>query len=438
MQSFIQGLEGSAHGPERREFLQESEMHLIRPFAGLRPAPGRAAEVIAPPYDVLSTDEARTRSAGKPWSFLHISKPEIDLPAGTSPYAPQVYARAAENLGLMLRDGILARDPAPYYYVYRIIMGGHTQLGLVAAASVADYESNRIRKHEHTQTEKEDDRVRQIDALNAQTGPVMLAYPSAQETDDTLARCAAGAPEADVTADDGIRHSLWVVRDADTQARLTRAFDAMPALYIADGHHRSAAASRVAAARRAANPRHTGEENYNYFLTVIFPHRQMQILAYNRVVADLNGMNAGAFLARVQDNFSVENSPAPVMPAKRAEFGLYLAGKWHRLTIRRELIPANDPVARLDVKLLSDHLLAPVLGIKDLRRDKRIDYVGGIRGLPELEKRVNSGEMAAAFSFYPTSMEDLMAVSEACEVMPTKSTWFEPKLADGLVSHILD
>jgi len=413
-------------------------MHMIRPFAGLRPAPGRAAEVIAPPYDVLSTDEARARATGKPWSFLHISKPEIDLPAGTSPYAPQVYAKAAENLGLMLREGILTREAAPCYYVYRVIMGGHAQLGLVAAASVADYDSNRIRKHEHTQTDKENDRVRQIEALNAQTGPVMLAYPSAQETDDLLARCSAGAPDADATADDGVRHSLWVVRDSETQARLTRAFDAMPALYIADGHHRSAAASRVTAARRAANPGHTGEENYNYFLTVIFPHRQMQILAYNRVVADLNGLDASSFLSRVRENFSVENSPAPVKPAKRAEFGLYVAGKWYRLAIRPELIPVNDPLAHLDVRLLSDHLLGPVLGIKDLRRDKRIDYVGGIRGLPELEKRVNSGEMAAAFAFYPTSMEDLMAVSEAGEVMPTKSTWFEPKLADGLVSHVLD
>ncbi|MDH3287953.1 MAG: DUF1015 domain-containing protein [Betaproteobacteria bacterium] len=413
-------------------------MHLIRPFAGLRPASGRAAEVIAPPYDVLSTDEARTRAAGKPWSFLHISKPEIDLPVGTNPYAPQVYAKAAENLGLMLREGILTRDPVRAYYVYRLIMGEHTQIGLVAAASVADYDNNRIRKHEHTQTDKENDRVRQIEALNAQTGPVLLAYPGAQEIDDILARCSAGALEADVTADDGIRHSLWVVRDAEIQARLTRAFDALPALYIADGHHRSAAASRVAAARRTANPRHTGEENYNYFLTVIFPHHQTPILAYNRVVADLNGMDAGAFLARVRENFSVESSPTLVKPAKRAEFGLYLAGEWYRLAIRRELIPVDDPVARLDVRLLSDHLLGPVLGIKDLRRDKRIDYVGGIRGLPELEKRVNSGEMAAAFAFYPTSMEDLIAVAEAGGVMPTKSTWFEPKLADGMVSHVLD
>ena len=413
-------------------------MPLIRPFAGLRPAAGRAAEVIAPPYDVLSSDEARARATGKPWSFLHISKPEIDLPKGTDPHLPQVYARAAKNLGLMMRNGILARDPAPCYYAYRLVMGKHAQTGLVAAAAAAEYDSNRIRKHEHTQTEKENDRVRQIDALNAQTGPVMVAYPDAPEVDAILARCSAGAPDADATADDGIRHSLWVVRDAGIQARLTRAFDALPALYIADGHHRSAAASRVAAARRSANPRHTGEENYNTFLVVIFPHHQTQILAYNRVVADLNGMDAEAFLARVRQNFSVEGSSTPVTPARPAEFGLYVAGRWHRLTIRRELISASDPVARLDVRLLSDHLLGPILNIRDLRRDKRIDYVGGIRGHAELEKRVNRGGMAAAFALYPTRMEDLMSVAEAGNVMPTKSTWFEPKLADGLVSHVLD
>ncbi len=413
-------------------------MPLIRPFAGLRPAAGRAAEVIAPPYDVLSTDEARARAAGKPWSFLRISKPEIDLPAGTNPYAPEVYAKAAENLRLMSRARVLERDAARCYYVYRLIMAGHTQTGLVAAASVAEYDSNRIRKHEFTQLDKETDRVRQIEALNAHTGPVMSAYPDAPAVDEILARCAAGVPDADATADDGVRHTLWVVRDTAIQAQLTRAFDAMPALYIADGHHRSAAASRVAAARRAANPRHTGEEDYNYFLTVIFPQREMQILAYNRVVADLNGMDAGAFIARLRESFAVEKSAVPFAPAGPAEFGLYLTGQWYRLEIHRELIPGNDPAARHDASLLTDHLLAPVLGIRDLRRDKRIDYVGGIRGLPELEKRVNSGAMAAAFALYPTRMEDLMAVAEAGEVMPTKSTWFEPKLADGLVSHVLD
>ena len=413
-------------------------MSLIRPFAGLRPAPSRAAEIAAPPYDVLSTDEARMRAAGRPWSFLHISKPEIDLPAGTDPYAPEVYAKAADNLRRMLAEGVLVRDAAPCYYAYRLIMGSHCQIGLVAAASVADYDTNRIRKHEFTRPDKEDDRVRQIDALNAQTGPVLLAYPSVPEVDMLLERASSGAPDADVTADDDIRHTLWVIRDAATLSHLTAAFDAMHALYIADGHHRSAAASRVSAARRAANPKHSGVESYNYFLSVIFPHHQMKILDYNRVMVDLNGMNAAKFLQRIGENFSVQASAAPVSPSRPGEFGLYLPGQWHRLQIRADLIPANDPVARLDVSLLQNRLIAPVLGISDPRRDKRIDFVGGIRGLAELEKRVNSGEMAAAFSLFATRMEDLMAVADADEVMPPKSTWFEPKLADGMVSHVLD
>jgi uncharacterized protein (DUF1015 family) len=413
-------------------------MSLIRPFAGLRPAPSRAAEVAAPPYDVLSSEEARVRAAGKPWSFLHISKPEIDLPAGTDPYAAEVYAKAAENLDRMLAESVLVRDTFPCYYAYRLVMGNHSQTGLVAAASVQDYNTNRIRKHEYTRPDKEDDRVRQIEALNAQTGPVLLAYPSAPPVDELLKRVAAGTPDADVTADDGIRHSVWVIRDAATIARLTAAFNAMHALYIADGHHRSAAASRVAASRRAANPAHSGNESYNYFLSVIFPHHQMKIMDYNRVMTDLNGMDAAKFLQRISENFSVQPVTAPVKPAKSGEFGMYLPGQWYRLQIRTGLIPANDPVARLDVSLLQDNLIAPVLGIDDPRRDKRIDFVGGIRGLAELEKRVNKDGMAVAFSMFATTMEDLMAVADANEVMPPKSTWFEPKLADGLVSHVLD
>ncbi len=413
-------------------------MSLIRPFAGLRPAPSRAAEIAAPPYDVLSTEEARMRAAGRPWSFLHISKPEIDLPAGTDPYAAEVYAKAAENLGRMLAEGVLVRDAAPCYYAYRMVMGSHSQIGLVAAASVADYNTNRIRKHEFTRHDKEDDRVRQIDALNAQTGPVLLAYPAAPQVDALLGRASSGIPDADVTADDGICHTLWVIRDGAILDQITAAFDAMHALYIADGHHRSAAASRVAAARRASSPAHSGEESYNYFLSVIFPHHQMKIMDYNRVMTDLNGMDATIFLQRIGENFSVQASNIPVKPGKPGEFGLYLPGQWYRLQIRPDLIPADDPVARLDVSLLQNHLIAPVLDINDPRRDKRIDFVGGIRGLAELEKRVDSGGMAAAFALFATRMEDLMAVADANEVMPPKSTWFEPKLADGLVSHVLD
>ncbi|MFN3594132.1 MAG: DUF1015 domain-containing protein [Thiobacillaceae bacterium] len=412
-------------------------MPLIRPFPALRPAPGRAQEVIAPPYDVLDTEEARALAEGRPWSFLHISKPEIDLPPGTDPYAPTVYAKAAENLKRMLAAGVLRQDEAPCYYAYRLVMGAHAQTGLVAVARVADYDSNRIRKHEFTRPDKEDDRVRQITALNAQTGPVLLAYPHAPTVDELLAAATRGEPDADAVSESGVRHSLWVIRSPDAIAHLTALFDAMPALYIADGHHRSAAASRVAAARRAQNPAHTGEEAYNYFLAVIFPDHQMQIMDYNRVIRDLAGLTPDGFLRRLADKFTVAPAATAVKPAEPGEFGLYLAGRWYRLRIRPDLIPA-DPVARLDVSLLQDHVIAPILGISDPRRDKRIDFVGGIRGLAELERRVDSGEMALAFALYPTRMTDLMAVADAGQVMPPKSTWFEPKLADGLASHVLD
>jgi len=411
-------------------------LHLIRPFTGLRPAPGRAADVAAPPYDVLSSDEARARAAGKPWSFLHISKPEIDLAPGTDPYAAQVYAKAAENLKRMLDQVVLVRDKEPCYYAYRLIMGTHSQTGLVAAASVAEYDRNRIRKHEFTRPDKEDDRVRQIEALNTQTGPVLLAYPEAPDVDAVLKGVSAGEPVVDVTADTGVRHTLWKIADGAAIDSLTRSFDAMPALYIADGHHRSAAASRVAAARRAKNP--GAEASSDYFLSVAFAHHQMQILSYNRVVKDLHGLSRAEFVSRLGKGFSVHAATAPVAPAKPGEFGLYLPGQWYRLGIHPALVPAHDPVARLDVSLLADQVLAPFLGIADQRRDKRIDFVGGIRGLGELEKRVNSGEMAVAFSLHATRMQDLMAVADAGEVMPPKSTWFEPKLADGLVSHVLD
>lgn len=414
-------------------------MSLIRPFTGLRPAAGRAQEVIAPPYDVLDSEEARKRAQGKPWSFLHISKAEIDLPAGTDPYSPPVYAKARENFHRMLAQGVLARDPVPSYYIYRLVMGSHIQTGIVAAASVPAYEDQRIRRHEFTRPDKEDDRVRQIDVLNAQTGPVFLTYRQTAAVDALVTRLTRAKADVDVTADDGVRHILWVVSEAAAVGELTRAFDATERLYIADGHHRSAAAARVAAARRAANPQGKGDEGYEYFLAVIFPDDQVKILDYNRAVKDLNGLAPEAFLARVREAFDVTPVKAQqAKPAAPREFGMYLQGQWYRLRIRDERVPHADPVRRLDISLLQDNLLAPVLAIGDPRTDKRIDFIGGIRGLAELERRVNSGEMAVAFALFATSLADLMAVADAGEVMPPKSTWFEPKLADGLVSHVLD
>jgi len=412
-------------------------MHLVRPFAGLRPAQAYAAEVAAPPYDVLSAEEARSRASGKPWSFLHISRPEIDLPEAEDPHSPRVYAKGAENFGRMIESGVLVRDSGPRFYVYRMMAGSHSQTGIVVAASIAGYDANRIRRHELTRPDKEDDRVRQIEALNAQTGPALLAYPDAPELGALLANAANGEPSTDVVADGGVRHTIWVVEDPQALSRITRAFDAMPALYIADGHHRSAAASRVAAARRAAGGQR-GEASYEAFLAVAFPHRQMKILPYNRAVKDLNGLSRDQFLVRVAERFTIRSSNAPVSPGGPGEIGLYLPGSWYRLSIKPSRLPKDDPVARLDVSLLSEQILTPVLGIADVRRDGRIDFVGGVRGPAELEARVNGGEAACAFSLFATRMEDLMAVADTGHVMPPKSTWFEPKLADGLVSHVLD
>ncbi len=413
-------------------------MPLIKPFRALRPAPGRAGEVIAPPYDVLSSGEARALAEGRPWSFLHISKPEIDLPPDTDPYDAAVYAKAAETMAAMIEAGVLVRDEAPAFYAWRLTAGTHSQLGVAVTASVAAYESNRIRKHEFTTPVKEDDRVRQIEAVNAETGPVMLAYPQAGEIDTLLAAAAARPADVDaVTAHDGVRHEIWVLKDRDTIDRLSAAFDALDALYITDGHHRSAAAARVSAARIAAGD-DDPQASHRHFLAVAFPHDQLRILDYNRLVRDLNGLGSDAFLAAVAERFDVEPAPGPVRPDAPRRFGMYLAGQWYRLTIHPDRVPESDPVARLDIALLGDNLIAPILGITDPRRDERIAFVGGARGLDALAERVDSGEMAVAFSLYPTSMSDLMAVADAGAVMPPKSTWFEPKLADGLLSHVLD
>lgn len=407
-------------------------MALIRPFRGLRPGDGRAEEVVAPPYDVLNRAEASQRAEGRPWSFLHISRAEIDLSVDVDVHADIVYQTAAANLARMIEAGVLVRDPDPCYYVYRLTMGEHTQTGLVAAAAVSEYDSNRIRRHEFTRPDKENDRVRQIDVLNAQTGPVLLAYPSSNSVDALINNVTTGMPAVDLVADDGVGHAIWVVTDSLVIDAISDAFDRMSALYIADGHHRSAAASRVAAARRGGQ-----SDAAEYFLTVIFPHQQMQIFDYNRVVCDLNGLSDETFLESIAASFSVTTVASSYSPVQPGEFGMYLSGQWYRLRIEAEDIPA-DPVGRLDVSLLADRLLEPVLGISDPRLDPRIEFIGGIRGLGDLAKRVDSGDMAVAFSLYPTSMDDLIAVADAGKVMPPKSTWFEPKLADGLVSLVID
>jgi len=411
-------------------------MTLIRPFKGLRPVPEKAQDVVAPPYDVLNTEEARVRAESRPWSFLHISKPEIDLAPGTDPYADIVYETGAKNLKHQIDTGILVRDLQESYYVYQLIMGDHKQTGLVAIASVAEYDKNRIKKHEFTRPQKEDDRVRQIDALNAQTGPVFLTYRQQAELDEIINRVVEAKADFDVTADDGVRHILWSVSAPAVVEKITAIFDRIDALYIADGHHRSAAASRVAAMRKQQNQEI--DAGYDYFLAVIFSDNQMRILDYNRVVKDLNGLSVPEFIERLSDAFDVSKSEIAVKPDMSGLFGMYVDGQWYRLQIHDSRRQSSDPVKRLDVSLLADNLIEPVLGISDPRRDTRIDFVGGIRGLKELEKRVDSGEMQVAFSVFPTSLHDLMAVADDNEVMPPKSTWFEPKLADGLVSHLLN
>lgn len=406
---------------------------LLRPFAALRPTPAHAGAVVAPPYDVLDSDEARQRVIGKPYSFLHISKAEIDLPSGTDSYAPAVYAKAAENLNRLVGEGVLVREAKPCFYIYRLISGAHTQTGIVGAAAVAAYEAGRIRRHEFTRPDKEDDRVRQIEAVDTYTGLVLAAYHPTPTITNLVSQVTTMSPLLAATADDGVEHVLWRVIEEAYITAFSMAFLVIPAFYIADGHHRSAAAARVAAARRAANPSHRGDEMYNFFPLVSFPAEEMVILDYNRVVRDLNGLDQNIFLAAIAESCIVTPSSKPVKPATRGEIGLYLPGQWYRL-VWRTALTAEDPVTRLDVSRLTDYILAPILGLVDLCHDKRIDFVGGIRGLEALERRVDGGEMMAAFAMHPPGFEELIAVTNIGQVMPPKSTWFEPKLADGLLS----
>lgn len=412
-------------------------MTLVRPFAALRPEAEHAAAVVAPPYDVVSTAEARELVAGRPHSFLRISRPEIDLPSDTDPYSEDVYARGAENLKRLTALGLLIRDPAPCYYVYRMRTGEHEQTGVALTASVAAYDANRIRKHEGTQPDKEADRVRNIASLNAQTGPVLCVYRANDTIKSWLDKVKQDTPTLDVIGQHDVVHTLWRMDQPDLVEALSNAFNAMDAIYIADGHHRSAAASRVSAERSAtssaAEPR-----NAEFFLTVVFPHDEVTILDYNRLVRDLNGLSPQQLLSRVRKKFDVETRDSPVRPAKPGTFGMYADGQWYHLTLHTQLIPERDPVGRLDVSLLQDQLLGPILDVGDPRFDTRLEFVGGIHGRDTLQRRVDDGDDAVAFALFPTSMEQLMAVADAEQLMPPKSTWFEPKLADGLLTHVLD
>ena len=405
------------------------DMITIRPFAALRPRADLASEICELPYDVMSSEEARQMVAGKPHSFLHVSKPEIDLPSGTDVYLPEVYQRGKANFARMIAGGLLAQDQQPGFYFYRQVMGKHSQVGLVAVASCEDYLKGTIKKHEFTRPDKEDDRVRHIETLNSQTGPVFLVHPENRDIAAIASRTVSGAPDIDFTADDGVRHSAWTVNDPTEIKKIEELFGALPALYIADGHHRSAAAARVFQSRKGAG-------DSAWFLSVIFPANEVQILPYNRVLKDLNGLSAPEMLEKLEGIFSIEQN-GKAMPARKHELGFYLEGKWRTLDFRSRFTSTTDPVERLDVTLLQKHVLAPFFGIDDPRTSKRINFVGGIRGTKELEKVVDSGDFACSFSMFPTSIHDLMSIADAGGIMPPKSTWFEPKLRDAMFCHMI-
>jgi uncharacterized protein (DUF1015 family) len=411
---------------------------LIKPFKGVRPRKELAEKVAALPYDVMNTEEAVQMAAGNEYSFLHISRPEIDLPKEIDVHSDPVYDKGRDNLQAFLENGVLLQDDSERYYVYRQKMAGLTQTGLVVCAGVDDYQTGAIKKHELTRADKEEDRVRHIDALNANDEPVFYTYRNDAVITEAVGKVTAAAPLYDFTTDDGVSHALWAVTEKGLIDTLTSRFAAIDTLYVADGHHRSAAASRVRDLRKQANPNHTGKEEYNFFLTVIFPDNEMTIMPYNRVVKDLLGKSVAEFMARVGEQFEVSPVTSPLKPSQRHQFGMYLAGKWYELVPRDGSFTAGDPVASMDVSILQDNLLSPVLGIRNPRTDQRIHFVGGIRGIKELERVVDNGEYQVAFSLFPTSIQELMALADQDKIMPPKSTWFEPKLRSGLFLHVLD
>lgn len=413
-------------------------MATVKPFRGIRPPRNLVEQVASRPYDVLNSDEARAESAGNPKSLYHIIKPEIDFPVGTDEHDERVYHRAVENYQAFRRNGWLVQDDADHYYIYAQTMDGRTQYGIVVAANVHDYVNGVIKKHELTRRDKEDDRMRHVRINNANIEPVFFAFPDNEVLEGIIRKVTAGEAEYDFIAPDGFGHHFWVVDDPADIKAITEAFAAMPALYIADGHHRSAAAARVGLEKAASDPNHTGDEEYNYFLAVAFPASHLRIIDYNRVVRDLNGLTPEQFLKALEKDFIVEPKGAETYtPAGLHNFSLYLKGQWYSLTAREGRYDDSDPIGVLDVTISSDLILRDILGIHDLRSDKRIDFVGGIRGLGELKRRVDSGEMAMALALYPVSMKQLMDIADTGNIMPPKTTWFEPKLRSGLVIHEL-
>ena len=415
-------------------------MAVVRPFRGLRPRTEIAANVASPPYDVINSNEARSMAEGNNYSFLHINKPEIDLPEGTDLYDKSVYERGAENLKKFIDEKILVQDDSEAFYLYQQVMGEHKQIGLVACVSAEEYRQNKIKKHELTRFDKEDDRLNHILSLKAHTGPVFLTYRAQKSIDDLVATIVKENPVYDFQTDDKIQHTFWVVSDQNAIKQISDEFSKIDLLYVADGHHRSAAGTRAAEELSKKNPNHTGEEEYNFFLSVLFPDDQMYIMDYNRVVKDLNGLSEKQFLDSLRSKFLVREFARSegYKPKVKHDFGMYLSGMWYRLSAIPGTWDAAHPTNRLDVSILYENLLKPILGIGDPRTDKRIDFVGGMRGIEGLEARVDTGEMAIAFSLYPTSIDDLLATADADEIMPPKSTWFEPKLRSGLITHLID
>ncbi|MGE5631293.1 MAG: DUF1015 domain-containing protein [Caulobacteraceae bacterium] len=414
-------------------------MAVVKAFKSIRPTPELADKVAALPYDVMDSNEAREMVKGNPYSFLHVDKAEIDLDPSIDLYDKRVYEKASENLQSMIKKGVFIQDKKACLYIYKQVMNGRAQIGLVGCTSIDDYMNNIIKKHEHTRADKEQDRINHVDYCNANTGPIFLTYRAKKEINDMVnGWVSSHKPVYDFVSEDGIGHTVWVIDDESTIMKLEKEFAAINYLYIADGHHRSASAVKVGIKRREQFPNYKGDEEFNFFLSVLFPDEQLYIMDYNRVVKDLNGNTSDEFMSKVKEKFEVEpyNGEGSFKPSEKHTFGMYIDGKWYKLTAKQGTYNANDPVDRLDVSIMQNNLLNPILGILDPRTDKRIDFVGGIRGLKELERRVNSG-MTVAFSMHPTSIDDLMSIADAGKVMPPKSTWFEPKLRSGLFIHEL-